>query len=410
MKKILKLGLKFLGLLLLVAVIAGIWQRDRLERLYHVVTLFDQDRIVWNFSHMGDAFRSVPIENDGPVDPWPVALAELPMTYRWDGENRNVAEALERTATTSLLVVHDGTIVSERYYLSTDRTDLRISWSVAKSFVSALIGIALGEGAISSIDAAVTDYVPTLKGSAYDGVSIRNVLNMASGVTFDEDYLKFNSDINRMGRVLALGRSMDAFAASLTGRDRAPGVARQYVSIDTHVLAMVLRAATGKRMKDYLSEKLWSKIGPEGPAYYLTDGYGVAFALGGLNMTTRDYARFGQLFLDEGRWHGRQIVPAEWVRASVQPSAPPVVNPNDPFGYGYQWWLPTEPDGEFYAVGIYGQYIYVNPKARIVVVKTSADRNFRADGHEGFLIKQETIALFRAIAEHFSDWRHPGAQ
>lgn len=408
MKTAIRTGLRIIAVLVLVALVAAVWNRERLVRLYHVTSLFDAENIVGNFSHMADVFFSAPIPRSGEPQPWPVALAPMPETYVWQGETKSLADRLAATSATSLLVVRDGTIVAEDYYLGTAREDRRISWSMAKSFLSALFGIAVGEGKIASLDARVTDYVPELQGGAYDGATIRNVLNMASGIRFNEDYLDFNSDINRMGRVLALGKSMNAFAAELKEKEREPGTARQYVSIDTHVLGMVLSAATGRNVIDYFAEKLWSKLGPEGDAYYLTDGYGVPFVLGGLNMETRDYARLGQLYLDGGRWHGVEVVPEDWVRQSVAPSAPPVSNPNDVFGYGYQWWVPVDADGEFYAVGIYGQYIYVNPKARIVVVQTAADRNFRADGHDGHIVKQETIAMFRAIAEHYSDWRLPG--
>ena len=314
---------------------------------------------------------------------------------------------MDRTTTTSFLVAHDGFIVHEEYRLGTKREDLRISWSIAKSMLSAGFGIAVAEGAVKSLDDQVTIYAPTLKGTAYDGASIRNVLNMASGVKFNEDYLDFNSDINRMGCVLALGGTMDDFTASIKERVRPPGTQRQYVSTDTHVLAMVLRAATGKELATWLGERLFGPLGVESEPYYLTDGIGVEFALGGINLTTRDYARFGQLFVDGGRWQGRQIVPEYWVRESVMPNSPPAASPRDPFGYGYQWWVPIDSDGEFYAIGVYGQYIYVNPRARVVVVKTSADRKFRDDGNRGRVVQAEAVAAFRAIAQGLSGWQSP---
>jgi len=281
MKTVIRTGLRIIAVLVLVAFVAAVWNRERLVRLYHVTSLFDAENIVGNFSHMADIFFSAPIPTSGEPRPWPVALAPMPETYAWQGETKSIADRLERTAVTSLVVVRDGTIVAEDYYLGTTREDRRISWSMAKSFLSALFGIAVGEGKIASLDARVTDYVPELAGGAYEGATIRNVLNMASGIRFNEDYLDFNSDINRMGRVLALGKSMNAFAAELKEKEREPGTARQYVSIDTHVLGMVLSAATGKSVIDYFAEKLWSKLGPEGDAYYLTDGYGVPFVLGG---------------------------------------------------------------------------------------------------------------------------------
>ena len=201
---------------------------------------------------------------------------------------------------TALVVLKGGSLAHESYYMDTTPEDLRISWSVAKSFLSALMGIVVADGGIVSIDEQVTKYAPDLIGTAYDGATIRNVLNMASGVTFDEDYLDFKSDINKMGRVLAMGGSMDKFAAGLERRDRAPGQAWQYVSIDTHVLGMVIRGATGRSIPDLMVEKLLTPLGLEADPYFLTDGNGVAFVLGGLNLRTRDYARFGQMFLQGG--------------------------------------------------------------------------------------------------------------
>jgi CubicO group peptidase (beta-lactamase class C family) len=168
------------------------------------------------------------------------------------------------------------------------------------------------------------------------------------------------------------------------------------VSIDTHVASMVLRAAVGMPLQSYMAEKLWSKIGAEDDAIFLTDSEGNAFALGGLNLRTRDYARFGQMMLGFGFFNGGQIVPAQWAADSVRPTSP--VTSAYPAGYGYQWWVPKDAFGEFNALGIYGQYIYVNRPARVVIVKTSADRNFENDGAGGALIEAETVEMFRAIA------------
>jgi hypothetical protein len=173
---------------------------------------------------------------------------------------------------------------------------------------------------------------------------------------------------------------------------------------------MVLRAVTGKDLPALMEERLWSKLGVESDAYYLTDGFGVAFALGGVNATSRDYARFGQMMLDLGRFNGQQVVPIAWAIESVKPSAPKASDPLDPFGYGYQWWVPLNPDDEFYAIGIYGQFIYVNRPARIVIVKTSADRKFRDDNASGSKIEAETIELFRAIAAGLTPWKPVSAR
>ncbi len=398
-----------------VLVIILIFNMGNIQRLIRVKSLFDADKIVQNFSHMDGLLYADPLPKSGPAHEWPIALSPLPETYLDRGEEKNTKAMLEELSTTALVVVKDGAIVFEDYYQGTGKDDLRISWSMSKSFVSALTGLALSRGDIESLDDQVTKYVPSLKGSAYDGATLRNVLHMASGIDFNEDYLDPKSDINKMGTVLAVGGSLDKFAAKQKKTIRKPGEAWQYCSIDTHVIAMVLRAATGETLQDYFVENLWSKIGAGADATYSTDSKGNAFALGGLNMRTRDYALFGELFRNGGKriedGHSTQIIPADWVQASTTPSAPPMAyNHNQtadgsPFGYGYQWWIPPNADGEFYAVGVYGQYIYVNPKAGIVIAKNAAHREFMETDATGEGYMAHNITLFRAIAEHYSDWQ-----
>lgn len=214
---------------------------------------------------------------------------------------------------------------------------------------------------------------------------------MSSGVAFNEDYMDFGSDINRMGRVLALGGSMDAFAASLKTRATAPGSHMHYVSIDTHVLGMVIHGATGRDPVELMQERIIAPMGLEASPVMLTDGEGTGFVLGGLNLRTRDYARIGQMFLQKGFWNGRQIVPADWVAASTAHQAA------DGAGYGFQWWVPVDNadhGGDYMARGIYGQYIYVNPAAGVVIAVNSADRGFDAEG-----VNEENLAMFRALAQ-----------
>ena len=257
---------------------------SQLQRLRSSLSLFDADKIVHNFSHMDESFltRTIATSASAKVHIWDEQPQPLPQTIMIEGQSRDLQSFLDETRTTSLLVIKGNDILHEGYYLGTQADDKRVSWSVSKSFVSALIGLALERDEIKSLDDKVTDYVPKLADSAYADASILNVLHMASGVRFDEDYLDFNSDINRMGRVVALGGSMDDFAASLTQQARPPGTGKYYVSVDTHVLGMVLRAASGMSVHELLETRLWSKIGPANDAIFLTDGKGVAFVLGGL--------------------------------------------------------------------------------------------------------------------------------
>ena len=379
---------KWLGRILLALVVAivviGLWKREQITRLLAVNSLFSQEKIVQNFSHMDAAFLSVPLpRGDGPI-------SELAYGPETDLPAAVEGWIVDRTVT-ALVVLKNGEIVYENYFQGTRADDRRISWSMAKSYLSVLVGILIEDGKITSLDDPVTKYAPLLKGGAYDGASLRNVLQMASGVSFDEDYLDFNSDINRMGRVLALGGKMDDFAAGLTARFAEPGQQWQYVSIDTHVVGMVVRGATGRSITDLLSEMVIVPLGLENTPYYLTDGVGTAFVLGGLNMTTRDYARFGQMFAQGGTWQGNQIVSADWVAASTIPSAP--TSPGET-GYGLQWWIPMgAAPGEYMARGIYGQYIYIDTARGVVIATNAADRNFRDPG-----VSQQNEDIFRLIA------------
>ena len=379
---------KYIGLVAAFAavVILGLfaWKREEVMRLNAVMTLFNADTIVENFSHMDRIFRST------PLDVADYALSPLPYGPQWTLP-ADVADWVARRQVTGLVVLSGGALVHESYYLGTRDSDRRISWSVAKSFLSALTGILFDKGMIPSLDTDVAELAPALKNSAYAGVTLRQVLQMSSGVAFDEDYGSFWSDINKMGRVLALGGSMDDFAAGIDTRLRPPGTQMQYVSIDTHVVAMALEGATGRDLPDLMAEYLVAPMGFESVPLYLTDGAGTAFALGGLNMTTRDYARFGQMMANGGIWRGEQVVPSTWVRDSTLPSAP--TQPGES-GYGLQWWIPAGwPAGEFIAIGVYGQYIYVNRNLGVVVAVNSADRAFEDPG-----VEEENFAVLRSIA------------
>lgn len=364
--------------LAVVLLILGFWKRDEIARLQAVLTLFDADRIVSNFSTMDALFLTA------PVDRGEEAVSPLPYGTQWDLP-ADVADWIARRSVTGMVILRGGVVVHESYHLGTRPEDLRIGWSLSKSVLSALTGILVAEGVVA-LDDPVTRHAPMLAGTAYDGTTLRDVLQMTSGVRFDEDYADFWSDINRMGRVIALGRSMDGFAAGLDVREAEPGTRWQYVSIDTHVVAMVLRGATGESLQALMAERLIGPLGVEAAPLYVTDGDGVAFALGGLNMTTRDWARFGQMMANGGIWQGRQIVPADWVDLSTSPGAHA--------GYGLSWWTPEGwPAGEFLGRGVYGQYLYINRNLGVVIAVNAADRDFEAPG-----VDAENLSVLRSIA------------
>ena len=392
---------RVLAAIVVVLIGLGVLYFDSIRRVMKANSLFDEDKIVHNFSHMDEVMFSARLPASDKPYQWRENKSPLPEKITINERVVSTEAFLTEVDVTALLVIQNGEIVFEDYYQGTTQDDLRISWSIAKSYLSAIFGVAVHDGLIDSIDDPVTKYVPELIGTAYDGATIRNVMNMASGVTFNEDYMDYNSDINRMGRVLAFGWSMDEFATGLFGTSREPGTLRQYVSIDTHVLGMVLRSVTGQSNRDYLYEKLWSKLGVGAEGYYLTDGKGVAFVLGGLNMRSRDYALFGQLMLQNGRWNSRQIIPAKWVRQSTRDSSPEGVD-GMPLDYGFQWWVPQDSNGDYFAVGIYGQYIYIDPVSRTVIVKNAANREFMETSPSGQSYMLDNIDMFRALAKHYT--------
>ena len=398
--------LRWLGAgFVLMAALALVY-RTELAQLWKVSRLFDADIIVHNFQHMDELFPSRTVQRGDEVFEFGRGAYTLPASFRYDGRSYDSEAFLEDTDTTGLLIVKDDTILLERYQRGHSAAGRHIAWSVSKSVVSALFGIAVAEGHVRDIMQPVTDYVPELAGSGYDGVPIKHVLQMSSGVRFDEDYGDPFSDINRMGRVLAMGTTLLEFATTLT-REREPGTLQHYVSIDTQVLGTILVRATGQNLASYTSEKLWQPLGMESDAYWMVDGAGMEMAFGGLNASLRDYARFGRLYLHRGNWNGRQIVPEAWVDASVTPDAPhlmpgPKPNTDNEMGYGYQWWIPARPNGDFMALGVYSQTIYVDPRNRLVIVKNSANRDFQRNRFEP---TRETLALWRAVAADLGDTR-----
>ncbi len=374
-----RLGLAALVVLGLAAA-AAVWNREEITRLVAVNTLFDADKIVANFSNMDDAFLSAPLPAT-PGAPLPRGT-EMPLPA-------GAEDWIAARSVTALVVLSEGKITHESYHLGTELDDRRISWSVAKSFLSLLTGILLDEGALTLAD-PVIQHVPKLAGSAYDGATLEDVLQMESGVAFDEDYLDPKSDINRMGRVLALGGTLDDFTADLSERNREPGTEMRYVSMDTHVLGMVLRGATGRSIPDLMAEKLTGPMGIDA-GYYLTDGDGVAFVLGGMNLKARDYARMGLMIAQGGRLGDRQIVPRAWVEAATTPSA--ATQPGD-MGYGYQFWFPSDArPGEVQAQGVYGQFVYIDRARDVVIAVNGADRGFQEPG-----VMAQNIDMFRRIA------------
>lgn len=399
-KFVFRIGMGIVALVVVLGAING----PRLLRLYRVLHLFDADIVAENFQKMDDIFTSRTMAHDDNVFEFKRDEKKLPSTYTWQEEEKDIRQWLESVDTTGLIVVRDDTILYEEYWKGNSATTRHISWSAAKSIVSALFGIAMEEGYIDSVEDPVTNYVPALKESGYDNVRIKDVLQMSSGVRFNEDYGDFHSDINRMGRAFALNTPLDDFVASLEN-EREPGTYHHYVSMDTQVLGMIIREATGRTISDYMEEKLWKKIGTEADAAWLIDKAGMETVFGGLNAVLRDYARFGRLYLHKGNWGGQQVVPEDWIEESLRMDGPHLKPGEDnslsnyPMGYGYQWWIPEKTDGDFLAIGIYGQAIYIYPKYNIVIARNGAFKDYNDSGDD---MERESVEVYRAIARKMS--------
>ena len=387
---------KFVIIGLLALIVLSVWAFPKIKALNTTLTLFDEDKIVENFRSVAEFWptRSLTQAKVPYIYTYGDSL-NVPSSFAYNDQKLGTQQFLKDSWTTGLIVIQNDEIALEDYYLGNSAVTQNISWSMAKSFISALIGIAVNEGHIKSIEQSVDAYATSLGGSGYEGVSIKNVLQMSSGVAFNEDYGDFYSDINRWGRDFSLGNSQDAFAATLKN-DIEPGTVNHYVSINTHVLGMVLTQATGRSITDYMQEKLYNPMGMEHDGLWIIDGQGMEMALGGLNLTLRDFAKLGSLYLHDGTFNGQQIVPASWVADSRTMDQPHLLPGND-FGYGYQWWMVGGDSGEFMAMGVYGQYIYINPETNTVIVKNSANPFYN---DTSYIPSSDFshLALFRALS------------
>ena len=387
--------------LLILIIIASVFFGPKAVRLYKLANLYNEDKISVNFINIDKIFpvsERIPSSDNPHV--FPRKNFNLPDTYYFEGEEISLDRGLSHFKTDGLIVLHKGDLLYENYWNGNTPTSQHIAFSVTKSFVSALVGIAHHEGLIESIEDPITKYLTDFIGTGYEGVRIKDILQMSSGVKWNEDYADPKSDINRFGRTVATGSSFREFAKTLT-REKEPGTFHHYVSIDTQMLGLLLIEVTNMPLKDYLYQKLWNKIGMQDEAYFIVDNDGVEMALGGLNATLRDYAKFGLLYANGGKWNDEMVIPSDWVDASHETDAPHLVPgehelSSSPWGYGLQWWVPGFPDTDFTASGIYNQYIYIDPIKNIVIAKTSSNHRFTAEKEYS---KAAHVAMFRAIAK-----------
>ena len=384
-----------LGTLILVGVLGFLFLRN--SNLWTMLNLFNEDTRVDNFRNFHTIFPSEPIDPGKSVWAFESNPRPLPEYYIFDGQQRRVDAFLERTATTGFAVAKDGDLLYEAYFNGYGPDSLPTSFSMAKSFVSALVGIAIEQGHITSVWDPVERYVPDLADTGYGPVQLHHLLMMSSGVDFNEDYSDPGSDINTLPmQIFVLRNSVPDLLKELDML-REPGQYNQYSSTDTLVLGLVLQGATGMSPAQFLEQAIWQPAGMAQPAFWGTDLHDHTLAHAFLSASLLDYVRFGRLYLNQGQRDGKQIIPAEWVTRSVNPQEAHLLPGDNPlsdstFGYGYHWWIPENPQGDFAAIGIWGQYLYIHPEYGIIIAKTSADPDFNMGD-------QETIEVFRTIAQ-----------
>ena len=350
------------------------------------------------FQHMDQLFATRPAAAGDTKRELPREERDIGNSFVFEGKEQGLEAFLESTATNALLVIKDGKIVKEIYRNTSGEQTRFMSFSMAKSMLATMIGIAISEGKIKSVDDKVVDYLPDWKGTAYADVTILNLLRMRSGIDWKEIY-EFGSEtqLTKVHDNSLVGykyRWCD-YARNEAKPLNEQGSTFNYSTLDTSVLGCVLEAATGMKGANYMSEKIWKPAGMEAQAFYVLDGsdaVGREFYGAGFNATLRDYGRFGLMMLENGKVGETQVVPQDWVKAStVAPADSAVVDPEVGYGYGYQWWTISGSDA-YSAVGLYNQFTYVDWSNNLVIVKLAAPAS--PLGYE-----RENLDFFKRISE-----------
>lgn len=262
-----------------------------------------------------------------------------------------------------LIIVQDGKVRLEKYALGYDSGGRWTSFSVAKSFTSTLVGAAVKDGYIKSLDDKVTAYIPGLKGSPYDDVSVRQLLTMTSGVKWNEDYTDPKSDVAQFNLQKPVpGEDVTVSYMKTLPREAPAGSKWVYKTGETNLIGVLVSSATGKTLSEYLSEKVWTPFGMEQDAVWMLGPTGHEISGCCISASLRDYARFGQFILGGGIAGGEEVLPGDWLAAATTKQADIDIPGR---GYGYQWW--TNDDGSFAAQGIFGQGIFIDPGRKLVI-------------------------------------------
>ena len=353
--------------------------------------------LVGAFSHFDQLFEGRVVGRAATPSPLTRAPAERPLRYRSGVSTLTLEDYLARNPTTGLLIARGDTILVERYqYARNDRHRLT-SFSMAKTVTAMLIGVAIAEGHIRSVDDLAATYVPGLADTEYGRTSLRDLLQMSSGVHFSENY-SGRDDSSRLFIETVVQDSAGGVEAvkPYNQRDWPSGTMFSYASVETQVLGLVLRGAVGRPVTDYLREKIWEPMGAEADATWLIDRSGQEVTFCCLNAVLRDYARLGLLLAHDGNWRGRQLIPVTWINEATRVrDDQPHLRPGTArrfLGYGYQVWILPGERRMFALLGAYGQAIFVDPSSRLVMVHTAAYKQAADSAAEAFALWGGVVA------------------
>jgi CubicO group peptidase (beta-lactamase class C family) len=334
--------------------------------------------LTWRDGYQAKGFRDIEhifkthtVKRGKTVRPLPVAARQIAPSFTYNGKTLTIDDYMAAYRVSGLLVLKDGKIVLEKYALGRKPTDRWTSFSVAKSVTSTLVGAAIQDGKIKSLNDPVTAYIPELKGSAYEGVTVRQMLMMSSGVKWNEDYVDPNSDVAKAGgSVTEPGiNPMVSYLRKLP-RAHEPGTTWHYNTGETDLVGVLISKATGESLAQYASEKLWKPIGMERDAVWMTDPGGQERGGCCISMTLRDYGRLGLFIAGGGVAGGKQVVPQTWVAEATKAEITSKDIDNGQGGYGYFWWI--RKNGAYEAVGIFGQSITTFPAEHLIIVQNAA--------------------------------------
>ena len=384
------LGAGSLLLLALVAVVAGYLSAPS---FYLTRTIF------WGESDYKDLqrFPARTIHNAPPVSHFDKLPADNPYAPQIeaiarDSSNGSLERYLQASGTTAFLVVHDDKLLYERYFNGYDQRSLNTSFSMAKSFASSLVGIAIGEGHIKSVDEPITNYIPQLlkKDNRFKSITIRNLLTMSSGIKYEEGAtLPWSDEADDTKTYYSTDLRELALNSQIEGK---PAQYFEYNNYNPLLVGMIIERATGMHVARYLQQKLWKPMGMEADGSWSLDSKNDGFEKmeSGVNARARDFARFGMLFAKEGNWRGKQLISRRWVEESTRPDT--TMDPSQ--DYQYFWWVNT-PNGKnhFSAQGNYGQYIYVAPEKDLVIVRLGKEEGEKGYGYWTDLFEELSTKL-----------------